>query len=901
MGTGKNKGNLLCELVPEARAFFDFEKNEGIDFDLLTVWSRTKCHWKCPECGVETYQAVRSKSRKETDGSYGFFGCNNHNKLFDLVPEAKSFYDFEKNKDIDSSSLSVASGKKVWWKCPDCGAETYLSVFSKVDKLPDGSYRFWGCNKHSKLFDLVPKAKLFYDFEKNKDIDASSLSVASTKEIWWRCPDCGTETYQTVNSKVNKLSDGSYRFCGCKCQSYYPSHKKRKNTISSRTISDTDCLSRIWDCTNTLDPDNLFANSDVRAKWVCPKCGYKWIASVRRVDRYRGRCPACDSRHIIVPGSTDVFSLAPDAERYYDWDKNVDIDIEHLGVSSRTKVYWRCPDCGNETYTAIANKIHKHPDGLYYVSGCNKCFGKRNEKQANANIGSCSIAENENLMRFWDYNANKDIDPAALGVYSKRTVSWKCPKCGYSWRSSIHNLRRFKGECPSCSKHCVSENEYLMKLWDWDSNKELDPTTLNVYSRQAVSWKCQKCGYTWTSSINSLRNSKGECPCCDLHRVVVLGVNDVFSRVPDAKEYYDFEKNADIDIAKIGVSSRRKAWWKCPVCGDEEFASFSSKIKKHDGVYHFGACKKCYKGNAQKRKYFGEYTDLGSRSLSSQHPEVAQLWSANNERSANTVTPDCSFNALWGCPECNGEYRALVHDVVYGTASCPVCSNKRILPGYNTLADKNPDIAEIWSTNNRLRPTDIFPTSSFVALWSCPYCGGEFVAPVKDMVKKVVECPYCTARRPLSGYNTLADKYPELATMWSADNDLGADSVLPDSSYEARWVCPNCNGKYDAPIRDMVNNTIECPFCSNKKALPGFNSLAVQYPSIAHEWDTIKNYAIGMNPDSILPTNTTPVWWICEKGHKYRTSAKNRVLANKRHQVACRCCKGHRRGKRHFV
>jgi len=604
-----------------------------------------------------------------------------------------------------------------------------------------------------------------------------------------------------------------------------------------------------------------------------------------------------------VPGSTDVFSLAPDAKRYYDWDRNADIDIEHLGVSSRTKVYWRCPDCGNETKTAIANKIHKLPNGLYRISGCNKCFGKRRKKRIGTDIMPNSVAENENLMRFWDYDANKNLDPAVIGVYSKRNVSWKCQKCGHTWTSRVHNLCRFRGECPFCDKHYVSESENLMKFWDWDGNKGLDPATLTVYSRQVVSWKCQKCGYTWTSRVNSRRNSKGDCPCCDLHRVVVLGVNDLFSTIPDAKEYYDFEKNADIDITKISISSKRKVWWKCPTCGDKVCASPASKIKKYDGTYHFGACNKCRQSNddAQGKGAFNDYIDLGVRSLASQYPKVTQLWSVNNERSPNTVPPDCSFNAIWVCPDCSFEYRALVQDMVNGTAPCPICTNKRIQTGYNTLADKNPDIAKLWSPSNRLRPVDVFPTSPLEVLWICPDCGGEHSALIRDMVSGHAECPFCTNRRPLPGYNTLADKHPVLAAMWGTDNDRGADSVLPDSPYEARWVCSDCGGEYDAPVRNMVDGIAECPYCADKKVLPGFNSLAAKHPELLKEWNYVHNYVIDINPDAISDKTESVAWWICEHGHKYKMRVCRRVMFEKRHKVACPICKGRRREVQHFI
>ena len=722
-----------------------------------------------------------------------------NNKLFDLVPEAKAYYDFDKNKSIDVSALTIGSKIPVYWKCPDCGIETLQKINAKVRRQPDGSYTFKGCRHNNKrlLFDLVPEAIAYYNFEKNKDIDAATLSVGSDKRVWWKCPDCGAETFQQINLKARKLPDGSYRFYDCKCRHY----TRQSKNGAQQTVSDIECLSKIWDAKNNsaLDPASIHIKSRVRANWVCLKCGHTWCDPVYRTYNASGRCPACEGQNFIVPGCNDVMTLTPDAKLYYDWNKNVGIDIEHLGVSSNTEVYWRCPNCGNETKAAIKNKIHKQSDGSYRVSSCNRCFGKSREKQAGDTSTAKYVSESENLMKFWDKDSNEGLNPATLSIYSRKEVSWKCQKCGHTWTSKIHHLCRASGKCPSCDKHYVSENENLMRFWDKNGNKGLDPATLSIFSRKEASWKCRKCGYTWTSKINNLRKSKGECPCCDRHRVVVAGVNDVFTLVPDAKDYYDFEKNEDIDITTVNISSKQPVWWKCPTCGNETCSSFASKIKNIGGTYYFGTCRKSHRGiaNMQGEKAVKSSTDIGIHSLAARFPVLAHLWSDNNERSATSVSPDAIFNALWICPDCHFEYRALVHDMVNGNASCPICSNKRIQPGYNTLSDKNPDIAKLWSSNNRLRPIDVFPTSSFTARWLCPACGGEYDAPVRDMVGGIVECPYCAGRRPLSGFNTLADKYPTFAAMWSTENGRHADSVLPNSAYVALWDCPECGGKYN--------------------------------------------------------------------------------------------------------
>ena len=624
--------------------------------------------------------------------------------------------------------------------------------------------------KEKNLFDVVPEAREYYDFDKNKEIDISTLSVASHTMVWWKCPNCGDENCKTVNSKIKRLADGSFHFYGCKIHN----NGKRNKSRTLQKVADTDFLARIWDSANNpnLNPSEIAINSKARANWVCPKCKHEWCASIYRVFDVSGRCPACEGRNVIVPGSTDVLSLVPEAKRYYNWEKNIDIDIEHLGVGSSTEVWWRCPDCGNETKMPIKNKVHKRRDGTYYVRSCNKCFGKWRDKPG---------------------KANKSQPKAAI----------------------------------------VSENANLMKFWDWDGNKDLDPTSVHIYSRRVVAWKCPKCHYAWTSSVNNLRGSSGECPCCEQRRVIVPGINDIFSLVPEAKQYYDFEKNTDIEIASINISSKRRAWWKCPTCGNETYSSFAAKIKRINESYHFCTCKKCYRGDGSRseKKTTKNSRDLGANSLAEIHPAVALLWSNSNERSARTVTPNSSFDALWDCPDCNLEYRALVHDMVNGNASCPFCNNRRVRSGYNSLIDKNPNIAKFWSQNNYLHASDVFPTSTFSAL----------------------------------------------------------------------WICPNCDGEYSAPVNDMVEGIADCPYCADRRVLPSFNSFAAKHSELLNEWDYIRNYTVGIDPDTIFDTDLKAVWWICKNGHKFRMSTRARLLFEKRHKTACLTCKGRRREIRHFI
>ena len=81
----------------------------------------------------------------------------------------------------------------------------------------------------------------------------------------------------------------------------------------------------------------------------------------------------------------------------------------------------------------------------------------------------------------------------------------------------------------------------------------------------------------------------------------------------------------------------------------------------------------------------------------------------------------------------------------------------------------------------------------------------------------------------------LLDACPELAVEWADDKDISA--VSTGSSYPARWRCARHDEHvWTAAVRKRISRGDGCPFCSNKRVLPGFNDLATLYPVLKEEW-----------------------------------------------------------------
>ena len=77
--------------------------------------------------------------------------------------------------------------------------------------------------------------------------------------------------------------------------------------------------------------------------------------------------------------------------------------------------------------------------------------------------------------------------------------------------------------------------------------------------------------------------------------------------------------------------------------------------------------------------------------------------------------------------------------------SCPYCSGKKVLKGYNDLATKRPDVAKEWNykKNGKLKPTDVTEKSGKKVGWQCSKCGHEWETAIINRTSKSSGCPMC--------------------------------------------------------------------------------------------------------------------------------------------------------------
>lgn len=161
-------------------------------------------------------------------------------------------------------------------------------------------------------------------------------------------------------------------------------------------------------------------------------------------------------------------------------------------------------------------------------------------------------------------------------------------------------------------------------------------------------------------------------------------------------------------------------------------------------------------------------------------------------------------------------------------------------------------------------------------VWWIDVCGHEWEATIADrMNSKNTGCPYCSGRRLLKGVNDLAFKNPILTLDWhpNKNNNLLPDQVFPNSNKKAWWL-GRCGHEWEACV-SARNRGIGCPVCYGRALLPGYNDLATTHPQTLAEWHPTRNYPL--TPTEIGRGSQRKIWWICAKGHEWKTSPNSRT------------------------
>ena len=462
-------------------------------------------------------------------------------------------------------------------------------------------------------------------------------------------------------------------------------------------------------------------------------------------------------------------------------------------------------------------------------------------------------------------------------------------------------------------KKYVSDNAQLMAEWDWEKNNAISPYTTTVGSRVSVYW-LGSCGHAWEAVIKDRVRGYG-CPICAGKRVVE-GINDLKSNYPDISAQWHYGKNSTLAPNEIASKSHKRVWWICPK-GHEYEASVDSRTRGR-------GCPYCN----------SKFVSLGENDLESQNPFLASEYSSKN------ALPSINSHkkVWWECSSCKHIWEASVDSRNRGNG-CPACSarTQSSFPEqaiFYYVKFKHPDaISRFTNLNLGRYELDIFIPSLCIGIeydgkhWhagttsksrevekynACKLAGitliriressekteliADYTIQVQGDLNKTIQQlsqwnlvgenidvdkdGYEIMSCYLSGLkeNSFAAKHPLIASEWCYEKNggLSPDMFSEFSTNSKFWFKCKKGHHWQSTIAHRTSMRSNCPYCSNRKLLCGYNDLQTVFPNIAKDWHPTRNG--DLTPSNVMSGSKKKVWWECSVcKHEWFTSVQSRT------------------------
>jgi hypothetical protein len=139
--------------------------------------------------------------------------------------------------------------------------------------------------------------------------------------------------------------------------------------------------------------------------------------------------------------------------------------------------------------------------------------------------------------------------------------------------------------------------------------------------------------------------------------------------------------------------------------------------------------------------------------------------------------------------------------------NCPICSNQKILNGYNDLKTTHPNIAKYavgWD------PRKIGAGSTKKVKWTCKN-KHKWIAPVYVRVRNK-NCAFCSGDLLWKGFNDLKTTHPELA---KEAHKWDTSTVMAGSKKKVKWRCSKGHiWSTSVYVRTRKMRPAGCPTCA---------------------------------------------------------------------------------------
>jgi hypothetical protein len=849
------------DLVPE----WNVELNDGLKPTEVLLKSDKVVWWNCPNDPDHVYDM---QVKKRTERGYNCPYCVNRRmdrkKSFGaLYPELLEEWHPTRNR-IDPFTISPRNDYRPFWVCKNDPSHVWEAQIKNRTNAEQPTGCPYCANKLASRTNTLevnfPEIANQWHPTKNGELTPLSVTFGTYKKVWWQC-SLGHEWEATPSSRTNKLTG---------CPHCSPTSSKPEMYVLCELewiFDDVKHQDRTYgyECDVYLPKHSIGIEID----------GSYWHKGKEKLDKKKTKELKKNGVTLIRLREFPLQSLSKNDVIYHDK------VIDFTDVVALLKALLNFNLALSEEELVKVNEYLKKPKQRNA-----KRFHERIVNLSTPSNIEDSAASSVNVLELWDYEENYPLRPENFTRHSSFEISWKCNKgLGHdNWTTRISHI--FKGNgCPSCSGNIAHTENCLATLYPeltklWSSNNELKPTEVTAYSAKEALWQCDK-GHEYLRAINTQVIGKRTCPDCQS-----LGC-----RFPELAKQLHPLKNGNLTALDIPAKSTIEFWWICEH-STEWKESPHARLNKSSNTQ----CLKCqsdFKNQKKEQKQSGNETllehtiasmgqvDIKNSAATSQ--KIVELWSyeKNAPLTPESVPLDSELILSWMCKR-GHDFDAKVCNIAH-TDDCYICKANPATPE-NSLAGQYPEVAKLWSSNNKIKPTEVTAKSRHKFLWVCSN-NHEYERSVLGQTKGIQSCPICVS---------LGHRFPHLIPIWHStkNGELTPFGVNAKSTIKVWWQCEHGTEWEETPhskSQKVMNS--QCKACATQhrlesaaqrkaqntqlfsRAVANIGKLTIEDSAAVDKailslWDYEKNSPLF--PEHVSIDSELEVDWICRIGHKWK-------------------------------
>ncbi len=384
--------------------------------------------------------------------------------------------------------------------------------------------------------------------------------------------------------------------------------------------------------------------------------------------------------------------------------------------------------------------------------------------------------------------------------------------------------------------------------------------------RHSVVWHCIcDCGKECNVKAYSLISGRTKsCGCYQTAnntrtKVALMRSGSIAEKYPELLLEWHYEKN-DKNPTEVPCGSDYKAWWVCKKCGNEYQTRVSHRINNH-------ACPFC--SNPPKKIKIG-FNDLKTFCGSNNMIYLLKEWDYhNNAYPPEHYAPRANAVVNWLCPF-GHSYKMRISNRTSKQSQCPICNNEQktsfaeqailyyLASVFDNVENRNCHIIGV--------ELDIYIPTIKTAI---EYDGHDWHKNTEK--KEIIKNTLCKEK----GIRLIRIREGDLPVYDDCICIARADYTKEESLIIViNQLFSILNVRYN----DIDLNRDRTKIYEQYIFIRKNNSLATIYPDISKEWHPTKNGVL--QPDSFSYSSNKIVWWLCPKGHEYKTSINKRSLGN---------------------